>query len=120
MINQYEVPAYLVDGLPEIEKELKAFSPTINIFKSIQCLANYTKVKVLQHDLKAVKKCFAIADEIYVKGNTLVKDAIENVFVYSFSGLMNLCNSDEKKQLQSIIPMDLYTTYVQQVLKPGV
>jgi hypothetical protein len=120
MINQYEVPALLVDELPEIENDLKSFSPTLNIFKSIQCLANYTRAKLLQHDLKAVKQCFAVADEVYVKGNAMVKNAIENVFVFSFSSLMNLCDNDERKQVQAIMPLDLHTAYVQQVLKQGI
>jgi len=120
MINQYEVPARLVAELPEIAKDLKAFSPTINIFKSIQCLTNFTRNKVIRHDLKAVKKCFAVAEDIYVKGNTLVKDAIENVFVYSFSSLMNQCDNEERKQVQAIMPIILHTAYVQQVLKSGI
>jgi hypothetical protein len=117
MINQYEVPAYLVDELPEIAKDLKAFSPTLNIFKSIQCLANYTRSKLLQHDLKAMKKCFAVADEVYVNGNALVKTAIENVFVHSLSSLMNLCANEERKQVQAVMPLHLHTAYVQQILK---
>ena len=120
MINQYEVPAYLVDELPEIEQELKIFSPTLNIFKTVQCLANYTKSKIIQHDLGAVKKCFAIAENVYVKGNELVKGAIENVFVFSFSSLLNMGSNEEKKELQSLIPLCLHTAYIQQVLKPGV
>jgi hypothetical protein len=119
MINQYEVPAYLVDELPGIEKELKVFSPTLNIFKTVQCLANYTKSKIIQHDLGTVKKYFAIAEEVYVKGNELVKGAIENVFVFSFSSLLNMGSREEKKELQAIIPVCLHTIYVQQVLRSG-
>lgn len=97
MINQYEVPAYLIDELPEIKEEFKGISPTLNIFKSIQCFANYTMLKVKEHNLHIVKKCFATAETIYSKGNTIVKTAMENVYVYSFSKLMNMCTNDEKK-----------------------
>lgn len=120
MLTQYEVPAYLADELPEIEPEIKSVSAPVNIFKTIQCLANYTRCKVMQHDLKAAKKCFAIAENIYSQGNTLVKNAIENVFVYSFSSLMNIGSKEEKRQLHAIVPLTLYTAYVKQVLKPGI
>ena len=120
MINQYEVPAYLVNELPEIEQELKGFSPTLNIFKTVQCLLNYTKREIIQHDLKAVKKCFAIAENMYEKGNESVKAAIENVFVYSFSLLINMCNEEERKQVQAIMPLNLHTAYLQQLLKSGI
>ncbi len=59
MINQYEVPACLVDELPEIKEELKSISPSLNIFKSMQCLTNYTIRKEKEHDLQVVKKCLA-------------------------------------------------------------
>lgn len=120
MINQYEVAAYLVDELPEIKEDLKSISPTLNIFKSVQCLSNYTRSKVMQHDLRVVKKCFAIAENIYSRGNDLVRDAIENVFVYSFSSLLNLGSKDEKRELQALMPLYLHTAYVQQVLKSGI
>ena len=119
MINQYEAATYLLDELPEIKQDLKSISPTLNIFKTIQCLTDYTRVKVMQHNLRVVKKCFAIADNIYATGNALVKDAIENVFVYSFSALLNLGSRAEKRALQALMPICLHTVYVQQILKSG-
>ncbi len=120
MINQYEVPAYLLDELPGIAQELKTFSPTLNIYKTVQCLANYTKSKIVQHDLGTVKQCFAIAENIYVKGNELVRSAVENVFVFSFSALLNIGSREDKKELQAIMPVCLHTLYVQQVLRSGI
>ena len=120
MINQYEVPAYLVDEFPELKEELKSISPTLNIFKSIQCFSDYTKRKVLQHDLQVVKRCFAIAEKIYSNGNTIVRDAIENLFVYSFSSLLNLGGKDEKRELQGLMPLCLHAAYVQQILRSGI
>lgn len=120
MINQYEVPAYLVDELPEMKEELRKASPTLNIFKSIQCLADYTKNKVVSHDLLMVKKCFSLAEELYSRGNTIVKNAIENVVVFAFSSLMYVCSEEERNKLQSMMPLCLHTAYIQQVLKSGI
>jgi len=120
MLNQYEVPAYLAEKIPGIEQELKTVSPTLNIFKTIQCLANYTRRKVTQHDFVSVKKCFAIAEDIYVEGNTQVKNAIENIFIFSFTSILNLGSNEQKKQLQALMPLCLHTAYVNQVLKSGI
>ena len=120
MLNQYEVPAYLLEKIPGMEQELKMISPTLNIFKTIQCLANYTRQKVTQHDFTSVKNCFAIAEEVYTEGSTQVKNAIENVFVFSFSSILNLGSNEEKKQLQALMPLHLHTAYVKQVLKSGI
>lgn len=119
MMNQFEVSACLADKLPEMKTTLKNTYATLNVFKAIQCLVNYTKQKLVQHDIPAVKNCLYVAEYIYSKGNKLVKNAIENVFIYSFSSLLNMGTSDEKKQLQSCMPLHLYTAYVHQVLKPG-
>lgn len=120
MLNQYEVPAYLAEKIPGMEQELKTVSPTLNIFKTIQCLASYTRKKVTQHDFTAVKKCFAIAEDVYMEGNTQVKNAIENIFVFSFSSILNLGSNEEKRQLQALMPLHLHTAYIKQVLKPGI
>lgn len=120
MINQYEVPAYLVDELPEIKQELESISPSYNIIKSIHCLVKFTRKKVIQHNFRVVKKCFLIAENFHCNGNRIVKDTIENVFIYSFSSILNLCNNEEKIKLQSLMPLSLYTAYVQQILKSGI
>lgn len=120
MLNQYEVPFYLVDKLPEIEQELKSISVTSNVFEIIKWLANYTRHKVMQHDPKSVKKCFTIADNIYSQGNMSVKNAIENVFVCSISSVLNLGTRCEKRELHALVPLYLYTAYMQQVLKPAI
>ena len=120
MITQYEVPFCLIEELPEIETDLKRSYSTLNVFKSVQCLANFTRNKVVAHDFKVVKKCFSTIDNIYNKGDKAVKDAIENVFVFSLSFIMLGCNREERKQLHSMIPITLYTSYVNQVLKSGI
>lgn len=120
MLNQYEVPVYLADRMPEMVHELRAVSPTLNIFKTIQCLANYTRQKVTQHDFTLVKKCFAIAEDVYMAGDRQVKNAIENIFVFSLSSILNLGSNEEKRALQALIPLHLHSAYVKQVLKSGI
>lgn len=120
MMNQFEVIACLADKLPGIKPALKNSFDTLNVLKSIQCLVIYTKEKLIQHDMVAVKKCLAVAEYIYSRGNTQVKNAVENIFVYSVPTLLNIGSEEERKQLQSYMPLHLYTAYVQQVLKPAI
>ena len=49
----------------------------------------------------------------------IVKNAIENIFVYSFSLIMNM-GDKLKRQLHALCPMYLYTAYVQQLQKSGI
>jgi hypothetical protein len=68
--------------------------------------------------LKA-KRCFEIAENIYSKGDKAVRDTIENVFIYSLPSLLNLCNEDEEREIEKLIP-SLHTAYVQQVFRSGI
>ena len=120
MITQYEVPVCLIEEVPEIETDLKRSYNTLNVFKSLQCFASFTRNKVVAHDFKVVKKCFSTIDNIYVKGDKAVKDAIENVYVFSLSFIMQGCSREERALLHSMMPLNLYTTYVNQVLKSGI
>ena len=114
MINQYEVAACLKDELPEVSETLP--SPCLDIMSNIRGLTDYARSKASLMDLTEVRKCMLFAEKMYSKGNKYVRDVIENVFVFSFSSLL-LCGGRRKMQLQALIPLSLYSVYVQQVLK---
>ncbi len=119
MIDQYEVPALIAAALPEMEKELRYSSVVGNINDTMMILTRYTKELVLSHEFSQVKKCMRLAGQIYQKGNNLVKGAVENVFIYSFSVMRMSCNQTEWSALQANIPTPLYTAYMNQVMRSG-
>ena len=118
MINQFEVPMYLKEALPEIEKDLKLTDDPANIYQAIHIFLDYTFKKVKEHNMAVVKKCFFLAEKLYSKGNKVVKCAVENVFVFSLSHLP-VENQKDKKAVMGLIPGSLYSVYMQQVLHPG-
>jgi hypothetical protein len=119
-MNQYEVPACIEDEFPEIRNELKMVAPSGNVFKTLQCLAGYTRRMIAVHNYRAVRKSFLLAEKIYNHGNTVVKNAIENVFVYSFSAMLNRCEEQEVPVIHAMMPLSLYSAYVRQMLKSGI
>lgn len=119
-MNQYEVPACIEDELPEIKDELKTVSPVVNVFKTLQCLTGYTRKMIAAHDFKTAKKCFSLAGKIYETGNAVVKNAVENVFVYAFPSMFCRCEETERNRLYALMPMSLYTAYIGQVIRSGI
>ena len=117
MLNQYEVPAYIAGRLPQVRKELAHEGAALTVYQSMQVLTDYTKRMALEHDFKMVQKCMGLVETLYTKGNNPVKNAVENVFIFSFSSIMCRCNIVEWRMIQSFMPTDLYTLYIQQVLK---
>ena len=55
--------------------------------------------------------------KLYAKGNRIVRNAVENIFIYSFSTLMCNCNIAEWRMVQSYMPAELYAVFVGQVLR---
>lgn len=117
MLNQSEIPAFIAGQLPQIGGDLTGRRTSLTVYQSIQVLTDYTKRMALSHDFKMVAKCMAIVTKLYRKGDSLVRNAIENVFIYSFSSMMSTCNTVEWRITQSYMPAELYAVFIEQVLK---
>ena len=106
---------YLEEALPGISKELQSSRTPCNVYKSVHIFLDYTVSQIRAHNMPVVKKCFYLADKLYSKGNTAVRNAVENVYVYSFSSFPT-ASAEEKKMLMGLIPGSLYTIYLKQVM----
>ncbi|SFD45796.1 hypothetical protein SAMN05518672_10228 [Chitinophaga sp. CF118] len=119
-MNQYEVSAEIADEIPEIQKEIVREPVFGSVYMSIKVLTTYTGKMLHEHQLRQVERCMKLADKIYNKGNKLVKTAVENVFVYSFSNLQGSCTRREWQEIQTKMPVMLFSLYIQQIMKPGI
>jgi hypothetical protein len=81
----------------------------------VQSLTDYTKRMALEHDFKMVGKCMDLMAMLYEKGNTLTRNAVENIFIYSFSTMMCSCNIVEWKVIRASMPDPLYALYIRQL-----
>ena len=117
MINQLEVPMYLQDALPEIRENIKPDDKT-NAYKLMNTLTTFTSKNIQAHNYNVVKRCFKVADKLYSKGNCVVQNAVQNVFVYSFTNIFQTY-SNERQDVLAIIPITLYTLYMAQVHHEG-
>jgi hypothetical protein len=108
---------YLEEALPDILQDQKQQSLD-DIYVSVYLLVNYTRGNIVKGNLTAVKKCFKIADKLYSKGNRIVRSALENVYVFSFSSFP-VRDTSEAKQIMGLIPLTLYSVYLKQVLHHG-
>jgi hypothetical protein len=117
MLNQTQIPAYIAGELPQISREFSGNGATLTAWQSIQVLTDYTKRMALEHDFKMVSQCMRLMGKLYQKGNAMVRAAIENVFIFSFSSLLYNCNIVEWRIVQSYMPSELYAIFIEQVLK---
>jgi hypothetical protein len=115
MLNEFEVPLYIGNKLPEIENDLKDLELTGEIYESIQVLTDFTKKTVLSKDFKKSAKCLELAEKLFLKGNKQVKKAVKDVFVLSFGCLKLATRGHEWSKLLSCMPPSLYGLYLKQV-----
>lgn len=88
MIKETEILDVLGNELPGMNPILEKTEDVNNIYKTIQCFANFTKSLVSKGDFKEVKHCFQVAETLLKNGNSTVINAIENVYVYSLSSIL--------------------------------
>jgi len=67
------------------------------------------------HILRA-KKCFAVAEKLYMTGSTEVKNAVSSVFLFSVSSFMEL----HKCHIHNLFPGSLRSEYVRQINTSGI
>ena len=114
MIHEKEIPGYITGSLPQLKGELIHRQ---HAYDAMQVLTDYTKRMALEHNFGEVKKCMSLVEKIYHKGDALVKNAVENIFIFSFSSMRMLCNLVEWRMVQSFMPAHLYTLYLNQILR---
>ncbi len=108
---------YLEEALPAISNDLNVGKKG-NIYETMNAFIAFTCKNIKAHNYNVVKHCFEIADKLYSKGNSVVKNAVQNVFVYSFTKIFHTYAA-EKQELLALLPMSLYTLYIAQVHHGG-
>lgn len=118
MITENEVSEILGEELPEINNDLEK-SQSNNIYKTMQCFADFTKQLVQKGNLKEVKHCFVIAENMLQNGNGVVKNAIENCYLFSVSTIIDIA-SPMNQSAKKLLTSSLKKEYNRQIFASGI
>lgn len=116
-MKEAEACTLLLNEFPTIATELKQQAGN-DIYKSIRCLADLTGKLARLSDLREVKHCFDIAEKMLAEGNSIVRNAIENTYIYSLTPLLDL--SPLKDKLKALLNAPLRCEYYRQVMSSGI
>ncbi|HEX7412720.1 MAG TPA: hypothetical protein VF411_01650 [Bacteroidia bacterium] len=125
-MTENEVLSLLSNELPELEVEIKKTSKQVSIYIVISCFVNITKHMAKIGNVKEVKHCFNLAEKMLQEGNNTVKNAIENVYVYSLGtylyslGAIVDLSASTATQLRDIFSGSLRKEYYRQVYGSGI
>jgi hypothetical protein len=114
MLCQEDISEYIENAMPELSG-IVTTGKSKNVYDIVRGMLKYTKSQVIRHNLVAAKKCMVLAEQLYYKGNNVVKNAIENVFVFSFSHAF-FHDDDKTKEIMNILPDSLYNLYKKQLV----
>jgi hypothetical protein len=118
MIKETEIVEVLGNELPEMNPILEKTEGVNTIYKAMQCFANFTKTLVNKGDFKEVKHCFQVAEKLLKNGNSTVKNAIENGYLYSLSSILDY-TSPVSLKVKGLLTDALKKEYRRQVCASG-
>jgi hypothetical protein len=119
MICQNDVPQYISKELPELEQQLIQTEKPTGIYQVMHLLADYTSSTLREQNYQRVQRCFGVVERLYAKGDGIIRCAVENVYIYALDKILMACNCDKKK-VQSMLPGNLYTVYVGQMVNSNI
>ncbi|MCZ2249525.1 MAG: hypothetical protein LC111_12280 [Bacteroidia bacterium] len=82
-----------------------------SIYKQAQRFADVTKQYIATGNISRAKHCLAVAAKLMENGNTEMKNAICNVYVFSVSGFLEIHHC----AIRNLFPEKLLTEYHKQV-----
>lgn len=87
-----------------------------SLIKKMERLAEITISSLQLGKITRVKRCLEIAEDLLLKGNSEMKNAITNVYVFSVSHYMEF----NSIAISKFFPKTLYKEYVKQINTSGV
>lgn len=87
------------------------------MYRSLEALRDYACERAAAHDFKRLADCLRTTEELHREGAPGLKDAVENVVVYSISRILNLAG--DSRRVRELMPERLLKLYNNQCLHGG-
>ncbi|MBS1636981.1 MAG: hypothetical protein JST26_13775 [Bacteroidetes bacterium] len=117
-LREHEVTDLLSNELPVINESLEKADNPHNIYTVMQSFADFTKQFIKQGNLKETMHCFTLADTMLKHGNATVRNAIENGYLYSISGVIEMAGQSQQL-IKNMLSDTLRKEYNRQVCASG-
>lgn len=113
-MNYLQATQEIAVSIPEICNDLKE-TKIQNSYHIIGFLTDKIKVMILQNDDSCLFKCLKKMNELYNNGDTTLKSAIENSFVYSLDSSTVCCTKEYRNLIFSHLSPVIQKVYSRQI-----
>lgn len=114
MITPAEASRYVAEHLPGALGQSQRDG---NMYRSLEALRNYACERAAARDFQRLGECLKTTEALHRDGADSLRNAVENVVVYSFSRILNLAGDPRK--VRAIMPERLLSLYNSQCLHGG-
>ncbi|WP_312390069.1 hypothetical protein [Chryseobacterium sp.] len=119
-MNHTDAIAEIMEVIPQFQEEFKEKYRTNNSFMVISTFTKQIKTLVKENNQKLLKNSIEKMNQLYEKGDTALKNAIENIFIFSLDSLTFSCDTNCRKLVFEGISTSLRKKYFSQVYKSGI
>lgn len=114
MITPAETCNYVAEHLPgAVENDRRDGT----MYRTLEALRDYACERAAARDFQRLGDCLRTTEELHREGAESLRNAVENVVVYSFSRMLNLAGDPRK--VRAMMPDTLLHLYTNQCLHRG-
>lgn len=118
-MNYLEAAQEITELVPDIQNEWND-SPHQNSLTVVRAFTECIKTMIRQNDRKLLFSCLQEMDKMYIHGDTMLKNAIDNTFIYSLDNCTAYCSAEYRKVIFSHISAELQQSYSKQIYSHGI
>lgn len=113
-MNYLQATQEIAVAIPEICNDLKE-KKIQNSYHIIGFLTDKVKTMIRQNDISCLFKCIGKINELYNNGDIMIKNAIENSFVFSLDSSTAFCGKEYRDQIFNHLSPALQKVYARQI-----
>lgn len=101
-MNPDEITRVIKEAFPQLSETIKRKGAINNIYTLMAAFTSFTKEKLALHDLKNTIRSIKLMDKLYSRGDHILRNAIESIFIFSFSQMRGNCTPRNGKQFRRL------------------
>ncbi|MDQ1095209.1 MULTISPECIES: DUF7674 family protein [Chryseobacterium] len=102
---------------PDLQNRLKE---NHNPYTAIRVFTDQIKKMIRQDDQSLIRESLDKMSTIYSQGDAVLKNAIENTFIYSLDNCTAFCTEESRQLIFSCMSEDLQKSYTAQIYQHGI
>lgn len=118
-MNYLQAVQEITELFPDFEKEVNE-TKSPNSYSVIRTFTERIKNMIRQNDSNLLFRSLQKIDKMYTDGDILLKNAIENTFIYSLDNYTAFCSKEYRQMIFNHISSDLKNSYSRQIYNHGI